>query len=252
MAAAMDGWRASPSLVDGHPMTYTLQYYIPPRRPYSRRELLADRIVNFLGAGLSWPCAALLCARSWEAGDSQAKQLGFLLFSIGLVSMLNLSALYHYWSWDWKSSHKLLSLDHFGITAMIMGGYAPFMLRAECYKVLALVWLLGFVGFAQESCRLLSSEPGEGGPGRWSMPDVAHVVRYVSMGWAGIMVAGPLRQSLPTTAMAMGLVGGILYTGGICIFVTDKLEFHLAIWHFMVLVASACFYFANFIFLIGT
>ncbi|CAK0843399.1 unnamed protein product, partial [Prorocentrum cordatum] len=88
-------------LVAGESLTTTLQWYKPPRRPYTRRELLADRVVNFSGAGLSWLGLFSLVIMSTVAGDSLSKTAGYLVFGVGLVAMLNLSAFYHLLCWDW-------------------------------------------------------------------------------------------------------------------------------------------------------
>jgi len=234
-------------------MNSYLQYYTPPRRRFSRRELLSDRVVNFIGAGFSWLATAVICSATYSAGDSLEKQMGFWAHGAGLIVMLNFSALYHWWSWDWKSSQRLLSLDHVGITSMIMGAYAPLMFHVRCYRVLAAVWSLGAVGFAMEGLKLASGrhELSGGGGGGWTTFDIVHLVRYVVMGWAGVVVAPSLIRALPLTALVLISSGGLLYTGGIYFLVMGSLEFHMAIWHFFVLVASVLFYSVNMVFLVG-
>ena len=44
---------------------------------------------------------------------------------------------------------------------------------------------------------------------------------------------------------------GILYTVGVVVFVPGDWEFHLAIWHAFVVVASGCFYLINLLALVG-
>jgi len=243
-----------PRLLVGQPLSEELQWYIPPRRPYSRRELLADRIVNFLGAGISWLAAALLVYASWAAGDPFLRQLCFWVHGAGLVIMLNLSALYHFWAWDWKHAHQLLSLDHVGTSSMIAGSYAPIMQLCECYKVLICVCLLGAATVPMEVVRLRQLEQkkaaGEDVP-NWGFVDKLHIARYLVMGWACLLVAPEVLKVLPTPEMYAAFAGGLLYTAGVPIFVCHSLEYHLAIWHFMVLLASACFYLGNLLFLVG-
>merc|ERR1719277_946794 len=78
-----------PHLLSGAPLNTKLQWYSPPRRPYSKSELLADRVVNFTGAILSWMLAVWLSYSSFAAEDPVMIQIGFLLHGIGLITMLN-------------------------------------------------------------------------------------------------------------------------------------------------------------------
>lgn len=226
---------------------------MPPRRPYSRRELLADRVVNFAGAGLAWFAALFLVHRSWDANDSTVKLVCFCLHGAGLIIMLNCSALYHYWAWDWGRSEQLLSLDHIGISAMIVGSYAPLMQHCECYKVLGFVCILGLAVLPMEAAKLQWPKRLEinGSGSNWSVIDIVHIIRYLVMGWACVVVAPTMKQELPSGALVAAVTGGLLYSFGIGFFVYQKLEFHLPIWHGAVLLASASFYLANLLELCG-
>lgn len=243
-----------PRLLIGQPLSEELQWYIPPRRPYTRRELLADRIVNFTGAGLAWLAAAGLAYASWAAGDPFLRQLCFWVHGAGLVIMLNFSALYHFWAWDWKHANQLLSLDHVGISSMIVGSYAPIMQLCGCYKVLLFVCLLGVATVPMEVLRLWQLKQKEAAgeeASTWGLVDKLHIVRYLVMGWACVLVVPEVIHALPILDIYAAIAGGLLYTGGIVVFVRHVLEYHLAIWHFMVLLASACFYLGNLLFLVG-
>ena len=68
--------------------------------------------MNYTGAGLAWFGAIALVWASWSAGDAPLKQLSFGLHGVGLIAMLNFSALYHHRAWDWDRSHELICLDH--------------------------------------------------------------------------------------------------------------------------------------------
>jgi len=235
----------------GQSLQSFVQWYIPPRRPYSRRELLADRFVNFLGAGLSWVGVALLMERSRAEGDPLQKQLGFLAHGFGLIVMLNCSALYHYLAWRWDWAHQLLSLDHVGISAMIVGCYVPVMLQIGCFGTLACVCCLGILGWIMEGVKLaLGAQHFSDGAVNFQILDKLHIVRYLVMGWTCIVVI-PYVSELPRQALVLMGVGGLLYSSGVVFFVSESMEFHLAVWHGAVLVASLCFYLANVIFLVG-
>lgn len=246
--------------MNGEALNAKLQWYAPPRRPYSRRELMADRTVNFTGAALSWLLALWLSYSSYAARDSVVKQIGFLAHGIGLITMLNCSAFYHLLCWDWKRAERLFSLDHIGISAMIMGCYAPVMLACGAYKILLFVWILGSVGVLMECWKLFclsaaraddsASSETENRTGQWTMLDWLNLARYLLMGWAVLPVLGSLAQILPSSALFLEVGGGLLYTGGVFFFIRET-EFHLAIWHSLVLVASLCFYSVNLLVLVS-
>eukprot|EP00928_Gymnodinium_smaydae_P061336 TRINITY_DN45433_c0_g1_i1.p1 TRINITY_DN45433_c0_g1~~TRINITY_DN45433_c0_g1_i1.p1 ORF type:complete len:299 (+),score=50.75 TRINITY_DN45433_c0_g1_i1:105-1001(+) len=266
LCAALHGSMASaptrrPPLL-GKPLCEALQWYVPPRRPYSRRELLADRVVNFSGVALALLGTPALAYISWAAGDVPSKQLGFLAHCMGLLVMLTCSALYHLWCWDWKNASRYLSMDHIGISAMIVGTYTPPMQYVEAPRVLLLVWVLGISGCFMELHRLrtpaapslptASASGGEDAPKAtaWTTLDLLHVARYLIMGWSCLLVA-PSMGNMPPAALYPICIGGVLYTGGVVVFMSGWLEFHLPIWHGIVILASSLFYFSNLIGLAG-
>ena len=68
---------------------------------------------------------------------------------------------------------------------------------------------------------------------------------------AGLPLGPALFASNPSLCF-MALLGGLMYTGGIIFFVRGNMEFHLAIWHGFVLLASVCFYLLIALFIVGT
>lgn len=204
--------------------------------------------------------AVWLSYSSFAAEDPVMIQIGFLLHGIGLITMLNCSALYHYKCWDWKLAERLFSLDHIGISSMIMGCYAPVMLACEAYRTLLFVWILGIIGLVSEISKLLccsrtravddTNSEIQNRTGEWTMIDCLNLVRYLLMGWAVLPVLGSIGQSFPRAAVITEVIGGICYTGGVFFFIKD-MKFHLAIWHTFVLVASLCFYSVNLFALVG-
>jgi len=243
-----DKSRDLPCLFDGQPLEKQLQWYPPPRRQYSRRELFADQCVNFTGAVLAWVGAAALSYISWRHGDETVKQWGFLAHGLGLILMLNLSAYYHYAAWDWQRTQQLKSLDHIGISAMIMGSYAPLMIKCESYRVLLFVCVMGFLGFSIEVYRLMSDMSSAE---HWTYLDWVNLARYLTMGWACVVIMPHMSRILSTTGFYTCIAGGVLYTVGVLFLISEELEFHLTIWHLFVLGGSFCFYFVNVLELAG-
>lgn len=224
-----------------------LQWYIPPKRPYSRRELLADRAVNFAGAALSWPCAAVLGYLIWRYEPPRSQQFCYIMHGVGLVAMLNLSALYHHMSWNWEQSYVYSSLDQVGINSMIVGCFAPFLIAVEGYIVMSIVCALGGVGVTLQALRLskltAKLKPiSKRKDARWTIIDWINVFHYVLMGLMTLPDLPWLIEFLPSGMLDGYLVGGLLYLAGVPFLLFERMEFHQAFWHLFVLVASACIY----------
>jgi len=224
-----------------------LQYYSPLRRLYTRRELLADRIVNFSGVGLSWIGAPVIAIASWQAGDPLSKQSGFWVHGAGLMIMLTCSAMYHFLAWRWDYQQQLLSLDYLGISAMIIGCYVPGMLQIGAFRTISFVCALGAMGVLMEAWRL-SQPPSKK---NWCPISILHVARFLLMGWSCLVVFPAMFKLLPAGLMGMYGTGGLLYTVGVYFLVSANLEYHMAIWHAVVILASMCFYMANILYLPG-
>jgi len=199
---------------------------------------------------LAWPAVLLLGYLTWTAQDEPMKQVCFWAFGAGMIIMLNCSALYHLWAWDWRHSKQLLSLDHVGISAMIMGCYAPVMQIAECYKILAFVWILGIAVIPMEAPKFLCA-PRKTEDTLWTPVDKLHIVRYVGMGWSCLAAGPSIIHAFPTNAIIAILCGGIIYSLGVPIFVRHSQKGHTAIWHTFVLLASAIFYLTYVLLLVG-
>jgi len=243
-----------PPLLTGRPLSSALQWYSPPARQYTCRELLLDRMVNFSALVMALFIGPYRFYVSWASNDSQQKQLGFLVSSLGLVIMFACSAAFHYLACYWSWRPLLLSLDHLGITAMIMGSFFPLMLHCGGFKTLAFVCFLGIGGELVELFRVLSRSTAHSGKAqvRFSVMDRLNILRYIVMGWACMMVLPEATASgvLPTRCMYIWAAAGVLFTGGVCFLVQNWREFHWVIWHGAIVVASLCLYSAEFL-LIG-
>ena len=76
-------------------------------------------------------------------------------------------------------------------------------------------------------------------PGRF---DRAAIVAYLLLGFSGLLVWETMARVLAGTTIALIVVGGLLYAGGVVFHVWNGLKFQNALWHGFVLVASAIFY----------
>eukprot|EP00927_Polykrikos_kofoidii_P031160 TRINITY_DN26826_c0_g1_i1.p1 TRINITY_DN26826_c0_g1~~TRINITY_DN26826_c0_g1_i1.p1 ORF type:complete len:731 (+),score=66.83 TRINITY_DN26826_c0_g1_i1:123-2315(+) len=224
----------SGSLLDGK-LSERIQWYEPPSRPYSRRELLADRFVHIVGICFALSFLPALCISCMAAGVRRETMLAVLAFTTFSIVMFGCSAAYHFMSCDWQNTNMLQSLDHVGINLMIMGAFATPAVQCNSYGILAFVWPLGIAGILLEVWRLIAIQ---------SCPrhfiESTHVLRYLIMGW-GIVAAEPwCYESIPPLAIQLALLAGTLYTIGVPFLLRCEFEFHIAIWHAFVVAGTIC------------
>lgn len=126
-------------------------------------------------------------------------------------------------------------LDHCAIYLLIAGTYTPFTLLALPPEVgiplCAAVWSLAAAGIVLEvAVRFLP----HGRRLTW-----LSVPLYLGMGWLGPAVAGErLLEALPSGALTLLLLGGLVYTGGVVFYLWRRLPYNHAVWHALVLLAS--------------
>ena len=100
----------------------------PYTQPYDRAELLADAVVHAAGIALAGAGAILLVAVARKLPEFQSTCV--LIYGIGLVTMLGVSAAYHIWP---VCSAKLIlrRFDHAAIYLFIAATYTPFVAQVE-------------------------------------------------------------------------------------------------------------------------
>ena len=64
------------------------------------------------------------------------------------------------------------------------------------------------------------------------------------MGWSVLILVHPLLDLLDHYTSLLLLSGGVIYSVGACIHRWDRLPFHDAIWHGLVVIAAALHYVA--------
>jgi hemolysin III len=130
-------------------------------------------------------------------------------------------------------------LDHIAIYLLIAGTYTPFMLisvqGSSATMILALVWTLAVVGILSEI--FLSGRAVK----------TCQLIIYLGMGWACSLDFASLKAALSASGFWWLASGGIAYSAGIIFYLLDKagwLNHAHGIWHFFVLVGSACHFIA--------
>jgi hemolysin III len=207
---------------------------------YDRVEIIADGVVHAIGVclGLIGAVTIVVIAIKME----RIEVAPILVYVIGLVSMLALSAAYNMWPVS-PAKWVLRRFDHSAIYLLIAGTYTPFL--AQMKSVLASaglgvgVWLSAIIGMALKLAL----------PGRF---DRLAVVLCLLLGWSGVIAYDSLASAMPSASLWLLAIGGILYSLGTLFHVWRGLRFHHAIWHGFVLLAASCHYSAVLACLAGT
>lgn len=197
------------------------------KRPFSMGELVADGIVHVcaLVAGMIAFTALLthvvLQARWVEFAALAVYAAGFfLMFGFSLAyNMTPPSAL------KWL----LRRFDHSAIYLMIAGTYTAMLGQFEPSPAL---WIVGTVVWAGA---VLGVVVKVALPGRF---DRLSVLAYLALGWMGIFLIGPARDSLPPLSLGFLVAGGLIYVAGVAFYKWHGLRFHNAIWHLFVAMAA--------------
>jgi hemolysin III len=203
----------------------------PPNARNHRREEIADGCIHVLGLGLALGAAPTLLYLSMVRTDGR-HILAVAIYALGLILMLTCSACCNMAP---RSRHHewLRRFDHAAIFLMIAGTYTPFLLArmggAWGWGMLAFVWTTAIAGVGLVLI----------GAGRFQR---FKLTTYLLLGWSIVAAPGPLKDSVAASAIALLLIGGVLYSLGVVFHLWQRLSYHTAIWHGFVLVAASCHY----------
>jgi hemolysin III len=199
-----------------------------------------NSISHLVGAVLSLVGLGALLTVAIQLGDPWIIT-SFTVFGLSLVLLYTMSTLFH--SIHLPQLKDLFQLfDHIAIYLLIAGTYTPYMLVSlrdgNGFLMLGIIWLLALVGILSEvflSGRLVKT---------------GQMVIFLGMGWACSFDFASLSAMLPEAGLWWLTLGGLAYTGGVVFYVLDlmnRLTHAHGIWHFFVLIGSAC----HFISIIG-
>jgi hemolysin III len=188
---------------------------------YSRAEMIADGIVHAVGIVLAIAAgSAFLALAAFHAGPGEYIAAAF--YVVSLLTVLSVSLAYNLWPVSSPAKWILRRFDHAAIYLLIAATYTPFLAQLDgsplTVSMIALVWTAAVIGIA---IKVLL-------PGRF---DRLAIVFYLAIGWSGVVLVGPLVQTLPTASIALIVAGGIVYSLGVIFFAWKGLRFHNAVWH---------------------
>src|SRR6201993_3283124 len=195
---------------------------------YDRAEIIADGVVHAIGLCLGLIGAVTIAVIAVRIERIEVAPI--LIYVIGLVTMLGLSAAYNLWPVS-PAKWVLRRFDHSAIYALIAATYTPFLaqLKTELAAtgLMITVWVTAAIG---AGIKLFL-------PGRF---DRLAIALYLLLGWSGGIAYRPVVAALPGSTLWLLAVGGVLYSAGVIFHLWNKLRFQNAIWHGFVLVASCC------------
>lgn len=198
-------------------------------RAYERGEVIADAVVHALGTILGVAGAGALVAIG--SHRSAIWLVAIAIYLTGLLTMLGLSAAYNMWPVS-PIKWWLRRLDHSAIYLLIATTYTAFLLPVHSAGRTALLAVIWFGALAGIMLKLV-----------WPRQfDRTSVALYLAMGWSGLFAMGPIMTDFAPTALALIVVGGVLYSLGVIFHTWQTLRFQNAIWHGFVLAAALCHY----------
>lgn len=152
----------------------------------------------------------LLLWRSWEDAP---KALSMAIFGLSMVALYTTSALYHSVPWRERWERRMQRIDHSMIFLLVAGTYTPVAFNvldgAWRLTTLAVVWSIAVVGIVQKIV----------------LPRISgalSITLQTVMGWFAIVPFLELVDRLAGGAILLMVAGGLSYTIGMIIMVTNR------------------------------
>ena len=197
---------------------------------YTRAERRIDNGIHVIGI-IAAPAASMWLLHH---ASGIALTLSLTVYCIALVTMLGVSALYNMLP-PMPSKEIVRRLDHAAIFVMIAGTYMPLVVnRLPAYDGTLLgvfIWFGAIVGIVLALAW----------PHNYQRLKLAS---YLLLGWIGVTVIGPLTLALRETTAILILAGGIAYSIGAGFHHLQRVRFHNAVWHALVLLAASLHFIA--------
>jgi len=156
----------------------------------------------------------------------------FAVYGAGLLATVFASAAYNM-SGDRPHRGLLRRLDHSAIFLMIAGTCTPISVVAiggtPGMKLLGTVWTVAMLGVADKLVFQTKFERPA-------------IVVYLVLGWIGILAIDDLVAALTPHAALLLAAEGLVFSLGVPVHLATQLPYKDALWHALVIVATACHY----------
>lgn len=202
----------------------------------TRVEHAADGIVHAVGILAALVGGGLLVAVALVNRGVPMATAG-AIYALCLMAMLAASAVYNLTKPS-RYRRVLRRIDEAAIFLMIAGSYTPFTVQLLppqfAIAVTVAIWVAALAGAA--------------GKVVWpNISDRAWSVIYLAFGWLAVLILGPAVPTLPPLAIALLIVAGVTYSGGVLLYLNHALPFRRALWHACVIIGAAGHYGAVFV-----
>jgi hemolysin III len=204
------------------------------KRTHSSSEELANIISHGIGLIAALIGAPILLFAARDTG-SGVFFIGTMVFVTAMLMLYLASTLYHAWP-ETRTKYALQLFDHCAIFFLIAGTYTPFALGPLRgiwgSTILGVVWAVAVFGVIVKAVRGTSRHRG------------LAMSLYLGMGWAALIIIGPLTLKVPPTAVFWLFAGGVAYTAGVLFFINERLRYGHFVWHVFVLAGTSCHFLA--------
>ena len=201
---------------------------------YTRGEEIFNMVSHIIGAAFTVPII-VLCVVRGAIEYGAAGVLTGLAFSISMLVLYTMSAIYHGLR-PHRSAKKVMQIiDHCSIFLLIAGSYTPVTLIAlmktepvTAWVMFGVVWAMSILGIVLNAIDLKRFAS-------FSM------ICYLALGWCIILCLPSIMSVLPPIGTVLLFLGGVMYTVGAMFFGLEK-EFRYmhSIFHLLVLGGSIC------------
>lgn len=169
--------------------------------------------------------------------EGLAARIAASIYALSLVAVFGASAAYHRGEWTPTALRRMKRLDHSMIFVLIAGSYTPIALLILhgpwSIVVLSVVWAGAVAGITLKLIKIDGFS-------------VLTAALYMAMGWFALVAFPQLLHEMPSPALVLIIVGGLLYTVGAIIFAIRRpnpspavFGYH-EIWHAFMVAAAAC------------
>lgn len=192
----------------------------------------ANQVTHGLGLVLSLAGTFEVYRRLMQ-GAELWQWVGCSIYLFTLVGLFAASTLSH--SFEERQRRDFYrTLDQVAIFALCSGSLTPFALR---YLSHGWWWLLVISWTGALFGSLLKIYVAR--------TETMTLVTYMGVGWLPALATRPLMQQMPLAAQWLVAFGAVCYMLGLFFFINDlKHRYYHAIWHLLVVVGTACVYFA--------
>lgn len=145
------------------------------------------------------------CALLTMKSNTHDEFISTFVYSLGVLTMFGVSALYHRVTWSPKARLTMKRLDHSAIYIMIAGTFTPVCMLAlpkdSGPKLLLSVWLVAALGICQSIFFV-------------NLPKMISAILYLIVGFMVAPYLGELGPSLGRNNLFLLVAGGIAYSIG--------------------------------------